>query len=127
MIDPTTAAKVAAALGIKVYTIGVGTKGRAPMPVNDPIFGNRTVLVEVSLDEEMLTKIAELTDGQYFRATDKEELVEIYQRIDEMEKTGIESETFVNYTDRFRWFVIPALCFFILELGLGQTLLREIP
>ena len=127
MIDPTTAAKVAAALGIKVYTIGVGTKGRAPMPVNDPIFGNRTVLVEVSLDEEMLTKIAELTDGQYFRATDKEELVKIYQRIDEMEKTRIESETFVNYTDRFRWLVIPALCFFILELGLGQTILREIP
>jgi Ca-activated chloride channel family protein len=127
MIDPVTAAKVAAALGIKVYTIGVGTKGRAPMPVNDPIFGNRTVLVEVNLDEEMLTKIAELTDGQYFRATDREELVEIYQRIDELEKTRIDSETFVNYTDRFRWFVLPALCLFILELGLGQTILREIP
>jgi Ca-activated chloride channel family protein len=127
MIDPVTAAKVAAALGIKVYTVGVGTKGRAPMPVNDPIFGNRTVLVEVNLDEEMLTKIAELTDGQYFRATDKEELVEIYQRIDELEKTRIDSETFVNYTDRFRWFVLPALCLFILELGLGHTILREIP
>jgi Ca-activated chloride channel family protein len=126
-IDPTTAAKVAAALGIKVYTIGVGTKGRAPMPVNDPIFGNRTVLVEVNLDEETLTKIAELTDGQYFRATDREELFEIYDRIDELEKTRIESETFVNYTDRFRWFILPALGLFLVELALGQTILREIP
>lgn len=126
-IDPTTAAKVAAALGVKVYTIGVGTKGRAPMPVDDPIFGKRLVSVEVNLDEEVLTKIAELTDGQYFRATDPEELVKIYERIDELEKTRVESETFVNYTDRFRWFVLPALGLFILELALGQTLLRELP
>jgi Ca-activated chloride channel family protein len=127
MIDPVTAAKVAAALGIKVYTIGVGTKGKAPMPVNDPVFGNRTILVEVNLDEEILTKIAELTDGRYFRATDRDELVEIYQQIDELEKTRIESETFVNYTDRYRWFALPALCLFLLELGLAQTVLREVP
>jgi Ca-activated chloride channel family protein len=126
-IDPTTAAKVAAAMGIKVYTIGVGTKGRAPMPVNDPIFGKRTVSVEVSLDEETLTKIAELTEGVYFRATDREELYEIYDRIDELERTRIESETFVNYTDRFGWLVLPALGLFLVELALGQTILREIP
>jgi Ca-activated chloride channel family protein len=126
-IDPTTAAKVAAALGVKVYTIGVGTKGRAPMPVNDPIFGKRMVSVEVSLDEETLTKIAELTDGHYFRATDREELFEIYDRIDEMEKTRIDTETFVNYTDRYRWLLLPALGLFLMELALGQTLLRELP
>jgi Ca-activated chloride channel family protein len=126
-VDPATAAKVAAALGVKVYTIGVGTKGRAPMPVNDPIFGKRMVSVEVNLDEEMLTKIAELTDGHYFRATDREELVEIYERIDEMEKTRIESESFVNYTDRYRWLLLPALGLFILELALGQTILRQLP
>jgi Ca-activated chloride channel family protein len=126
-IDPTTAAKVAAALGVKVYTIGVGTKGRAPMPVNDPIFGKRMVSVEVSLDEETLTKIAELTDGHYFRATDREELFEIYERIDEMEKTRIDTETFVNYTDRYRWLLLPALGLFLMELALGQTLLRELP
>ena len=126
-IDPTTAAKVAAALGVKVYTIGVGTKGRAPMPVNDPIFGKRMVSVEVSLDEETLTKIAELTDGQYFRATDREELFEIYERIDEMEKTRIDTETFVNYTDRYRWLLLPALGLFLVELVLGQTALRELP
>lgn len=126
-IDPTTAAKVAASLGIKVYTIGVGTKGRAPMPVDDPIFGKRMVAVEVNLDEETLTKIAELTDGKYFRATDREELVGIYERIDELEKTKIESETYTNYTDRFSWFVLPALGVFLLELVLGRSYLREIP
>lgn len=126
-IDPTTAAKVAAALGIKVYTIGVGTKGRAPMPVNDPIFGKRLVSVEVNIDEEMLTKIAELTEGQYFRATDREELIEIYEQIDEMEKTRVESETFVNYTDRYRWLLLPALGLFLMELLLSQTILRELP
>lgn len=126
-IDPTTAAKVAAALGIKVYTIGVGTKGRAPMPVDDPIFGKRMIAVEVNLDEETLTKIAEITDGEYFRATDREELVEIYERIDELEKTKVESETYTKYTDRFSWFVLPAVGFFLLELVLGQGYLREIP
>jgi Ca-activated chloride channel family protein len=127
MVDPTTAANVAAAMGVKVYTIGVGTKGRAPMPVNDPIFGKRLVSVEVNLDEETLTKIAELANGQYFRATDREELIEIYDRIDDLEKTRIESETYVEYTDRFPWFLLPALGLLTLELALGQTILREIP
>ncbi len=127
MVDPTTAAKVAAAMGIKVHTIGVGTKGRAPMPVNDPIFGKRLISVEVDLDEDTLTKIAELTDGQYFRATDRVELFEIYDRIDELEKTRIESETYVEYTDRFPWFLLPALGLLTLELALGQTILRELP
>jgi Ca-activated chloride channel family protein len=126
-IDPTTAAKVAATLGIKVYTVGVGTKGRAPMPVNDPIFGKRMVSVDVDLDEETLTKIAEITDGKYFRATDAEELVNVYEQIDAMEKTKIEQQTFVSYTDKYLWFALPALGILILEMALGQTLLREIP
>jgi Ca-activated chloride channel family protein len=126
-VDPTTAAKVAASLEIKVYTVGVGTRGRAPMPVNDPVFGTRLVSVEVNLDEETLTRIAELTDGHYFRATDREELVKIYDRIDEMERTRIEQKTFVSYTDRFRWFVLPALGILLLELSLGQSILRELP
>lgn len=126
-IDPTTAAKVAASLGIRVYTVGVGTKGRAPVPVDDPVFGTRMVSVQVDLDEETLTKIAELTDGKYFRATDREELFKIYERIDELEKTKIESETYVTYTDRFKWFVLPALGLFVIEMALAQTVLRELP
>jgi Ca-activated chloride channel family protein len=127
MVDPTTAARVAAALGIKVYTIGVGTRGRAPIPVDDPVFGRRLISVDVDIDEATLRRIAELTDGKYFRATDREELVEIYNRIDTLERTRVESETFVEYTDRFAWFVIPALGLLLLELGLEQTLLRETP
>ena len=127
MIDPTTAAKVAESLGIKVYTIGVGTKGRAPMPVDDPIFGRRMVAVEVDLDEETLTKIAEITNGHYFRATDREELIKIYEQIDALETTRIESEAFTNYTDRFSWFILPGLGLLLLELVLGQAYLREIP
>jgi Ca-activated chloride channel family protein len=74
-----------------------------------------------------LTKIAEITDGRYFRATDSEELAKIYEQIDALEKTRVEQQTFVNYTDRFPWFLLPALGIFILELALGQTALREIP
>jgi Ca-activated chloride channel family protein len=71
--------------------------------------------------------MAELTGGAYFRATDRQELVEIYRRIDEMEKSKVESETFVEYSDRFSWFVIPALCLLVLELALAETVLRESP
>jgi len=127
MIDPTTAAKVAASLGIKVYTVGVGTKGKAPMPVDDPVFGRRMISVQVDLDEETLTRIAELTDGKYFRATDREELVKIYEQIDMLEKTKMESETYIEYTDQFPWFLIPALGLIVFELVLGQAYLRELP
>ena len=75
------------------------------MPVSDPIFGRRVIQMEVDLDEETLTKIASLTEGRYFRATNKEELFEIYDQIDELERTKIESQSFTNYTDRFHWFL----------------------
>jgi Ca-activated chloride channel homolog len=127
MVDPITAARVATTLGIKVYTIGVGTRGRAPMPIDDPVFGRRLVSVDVDIDETTLRKIAELTAGRYFRATDREELIEIYDTIDKLERSKVESETYVEYTDHFPWFIIPALGLLILELGLEQTLLREVP
>jgi len=127
MVDPITAARVAATLGIKVYTIGVGTRGRAPVPVDDPVLGRRLISVEVDIDEDTLRKIAELTNGRYFRATDSEELKEIYDQIDQLEKSKVESETYVEYTDRFMWFVVPALGLFMLELGLAETVLRETP
>ncbi len=126
-VDPTTAAKVAASLGVRVYTIGVGTRGRAPMPVNDPIFGKRIINVPVDLDEDTLVKIAEITEGQYFRATDAEELEKIYERIDALEKSKVESRAFTTYTDRFPWFLLPALGVFLLEVALSQTILREVP
>ena len=127
MVDPATAARVAASLGLRVYTIGVGTRGRAPIPVDDPVFGRRLISVEVDIDEVTMRKIADLTGGKYFRATDTDELVSIYNQIDQLEKTKVESESFVEYTDRFLWLIIPALGLFVLELGLAETVLRETP
>jgi Ca-activated chloride channel family protein len=127
MVDPITAARVAASLGVKVYTVGVGTRGRAPMPIDDPVFGRRLVSVDVDIDEPTLRRIAELTDGRYFRATDRAELEEIYDRIDALEKSKVESETYVEYTSRFAWFVILALGLLMLELAFEQTWLRETP
>jgi Ca-activated chloride channel family protein len=127
MVDPTTAARVAASLGLKVYTVGVGTRGRAPIPIDDPVFGRRLISVEVDIDEVTLKKIAEITHGQYFRATDTAELKAIYTQIDKLEKSKVQSETFVEYTERFAWFIVPAVGLLMLELGLGETVLRETP
>jgi Ca-activated chloride channel family protein len=127
MVDPTTAARVAASLGLKVYTVGVGTRGRAPIPVDDPVFGRRLISVEVDIDENTLRKIAEITHGQYFRATDTKELVAIYDQIDKLEKSKVESETYVEYTERYAWLILPAVGLLMLELGLGETVLRETP
>lgn len=127
MVDPATAARVAASLGIRVYTIGVGTRGRAPIPIDDPVFGRRLISVEVDIDEATLRRIADVTGGAYFRATDRQELVDIYRRIDQLEKSKVESETFVEYSERFAWFILPALGLLLLELGLAETVLRESP
>jgi Ca-activated chloride channel family protein len=127
IISPATAANIARSLGIKVYTVGVGTRGLAPVPVDDPMFGRRLVQMQVNLDEEALQQIAKATDGAYFRATDAEELKTIYAKIDELEKTTIETRTFANYTDKYPFFVFPALLLLVLELGLGESVWRESP
>lgn len=127
MVDPITAARVAASLGLKVYTVGVGTRGRAPIPVDDPVFGRRLISVEVDIDEVTLRKIAELTGGKYFRATDRDELESIYAQIDRLEKSKVQSDTYVEYTERFAWFILPALGLLVIELGLAETILRETP
>jgi Ca-activated chloride channel family protein len=127
LISPITAAEIAKSLGIKVYTIGVGTRGPVPVPVDDPLFGRRMVPMEMKLDEATLKQIAQLTEGEYFRATDAEELMKIYDTIDELEKTTIETKSFVTYTDRFSFFVAPALALLLVQFLLGELWLREIP
>ena len=99
-LDPIQAAELAETMSIKVYTIGVGTKGQAPMPVQDPFTG-RTVrqMVPVSIDEETLTKVASLTGGKYFRATDTDSLEKIYNEIDQLEKSKVEAQHFVDYRE----------------------------
>lgn len=123
-IDPVTAADLALSFGIKVYTIGAGTRGTAPYPVQDPIFGKRYQNVPVDIDEEMLTQIAELTGGSYFRATDAEELSKIYNRIDELERTKVEELIYTDYLDLYPRFILPAFLLMALSLLLEKTLFR---
>jgi len=103
--DPITAAELARQIGIKIYTIGVGTRGRAPVPVASPFTGRPMIQwMDVNIDEATLRAIAETTGGKYFRATDTESLAAIYAEIDELEKTKVESQHFVDYRE---WAVQP--------------------
>lgn len=125
-IDPLTAAEAAKQYDAKVYTIGVGTKGKAPYPVRD-IFGfMNTQYVDVNIDEELLEKIALMTGGKYFRATDNNSLKRIYDEIDKLEKTEIEVTTISRFTERFYFFAMLAGLFLGLEMLLRHSLFRGI-
>ncbi|MBN1399389.1 MAG: VWA domain-containing protein [Anaerolineae bacterium] len=126
-IDPLTAAQAAAALGVKVYAIGMGRPGQVPFPVNDPVFGRRTRLIRSEIDEEILQQIAETTEGRYFRATDSEGLAEIYAEINRMEKSEVEVEVFTRYRELGAWLLWPALGLLAVELLLRNTWLRALP
>jgi len=126
-ISPTTAAEAAAALGVRVYTIGAGTRGYAPYPVRD-MFGNTVMQpIQIEIDEDLLKKIADIAHGEYFRATDTESLEKIYRKIDELEKTPIEETGYNIYKELFPFVLIPALILLILEIVLSNTVLRRIP
>jgi Ca-activated chloride channel family protein len=126
-IDPITAAQAAQAFDIKVYTIGAGTRGTALYPVNDPYFGKRYVPMQVDVDEETLHRIADLTGGEYFRATDRQSLEKIYKEIDGMEKTEIKVKEYTRYSELFIYFLGSALFLFIGEIVLANTRFRKIP
>jgi len=125
-IAPATAAEIAKEFGVRVYTIGVGTRGMAPMPFTDP-FG-RTVYqdVEVKINEELLTRIADMTDGKYFRATDNASLEEVYKEIDELERSKIDVTEYRKRKEEFLPFAIAALLLLACEVLLKQTILRSI-
>lgn len=126
-IDPLTAAQMAQALGIKVYTIGAGSRGMARIPVNDPLFGRRYQNVQVDIDEETLTQTAEMTGGRYFRATDRDSLGAVYDEIDRLEKTEIEVLNFTRYGELFQYPLSAGVALILLELALGNTVLRRVP
>jgi Ca-activated chloride channel family protein len=126
-IDPATAAEIARTIGIRFYTIGVGKEGEALFPIDDPIFGRRLVRQKTEIDEEVLRRIAASTGGRYFRATDTEALRRIFAEIGEMEKTVITSDTYVDYTDLFGWFLLPGAALLLAEGILAATLLRRFP
>ncbi|HCV42342.1 MAG TPA: aerotolerance regulator BatA [Bacteroidetes bacterium] len=125
-IDPITAAQIAQTFDIRIYTIGVGTIGEAPYPVQTP-FGIRYQNIPVDVDEKTLQKIAEMTKGQYFRATNNRSLKAIYDEIDEMEKTKIEVKAYRSYTELFYGWVFVGLAALLLEFILSNTILRKIP
>jgi Ca-activated chloride channel family protein len=126
-IGPVTAAQMAQALGVRVYAIGVGTRGEARVPVPDPLGGTRLMPMRVDIDEPTLREIAELTGGQYFRATDNESLSSIYEEIDQLERTEIEVQNFTQYAERFPAILALGLILLLLEIGLSQTVLRRLP
>ncbi|MDD5634689.1 MAG: VWA domain-containing protein [Candidatus Omnitrophica bacterium] len=126
-IAPLSAAEAAKALGVKIYTVGAGTKGEAPYPVPD-MFGNIVIQkVKVEIDEDLLKKIADTTGGIYYRATDTESLQEIYDEIDRIEKTPIEETGYNIYDELFWYFLMPGLILLILEVVIANTYLKRIP
>jgi len=126
-ISPMVAAEAAEALGVRVYTIGAGTKGLAPYPVKD-MFGDIVLRpIPVEIDEELLEEIAQMTHGEYFRATDTRSLENIYDRIDKLEKTRMEEVGYNIYNELFNFVLIPGLALLLLEIFLSNTLFRRIP
>lgn len=127
-VDPLTAARAAAAFGIKVYAIGVGSEGVAQMPIGRDLFGRfQYATVEVHIDEELLTEIADLTGGRYYRATDAAALDSIYGEIDRLETTEVEVRSFVAFTPRYLPFLLAAALLFLLELGLRASPWGRVP
>lgn len=126
-IDPLTAAKLAKAIGIKIYTIGAGKPGGALYPIEDPIFGKRYVRMDTEIDEELLKKIANETGGLYFRANDENGLREIYKTIGKLEKTKIETKEYANYEELAGFFILPGIILLMLEIVLSNTVFKKIP
>ncbi len=123
-IDPVTAADLALTYDIKIYTIGAGTRGTAPYPVQDPIFGRRYQNIQVDIDEKMLSSVAELTGGEYFRATDTDELERIYDEIDELERSEVEELIYTDYEDLYSQFLWGAFGMFFLSFLIDRLYLR---
>jgi len=126
-VKPLEAAQAAQALGVRIYTIGAGSKGFAPVPQMD-VFG-RTIYrrMKIDIDEETLKKIAAATGGQYFRATNTESLKQIYKEIDALEKTEIQEYGYVEYEELFPPFLLAGLAVLLLEMILSNTLFMRVP
>ncbi|MSR43081.1 MAG: VWA domain-containing protein [Pedosphaera sp.] len=126
-IPPLAAAEAAQALGVKVYTIGVGARGTAKLPRKDP-FGRKVyVPMNVDIDDEMLTKIATRTGGKYYRAISADTLRQVYGEIDRMEKTTAQAKLHQRYRELFPWLTVAALALLLLELLLANTVWRKLP
>ena len=125
-LDPLTAAEIAKKFGVRVYTIGVGSMGKAPYPFQTS-FGIQYQSIDVQIDEKLLKEVAETTGGKYFRATNKKKLEEIYNEINKLEKSKIDVTRFQNKKDEYFVFILAALCLLVLEVILRLTVFKKIP
>jgi Ca-activated chloride channel family protein len=125
-VDPVFAAQIAKTFGIRIYTIGVGTKGEAPYPVQTP-FGTRYQMIPVEIDESVLKQISNITGGEYFRATDNKTLQAIYDKIDKLEKSRVEITSYRNAKELFYGWLGAGLLLLVLEVGLSKSIFRRLP
>lgn len=126
-ISPAAAAEAARALGVKVYTIGIGASGEALVPFTDERGQERLVKAQVDVDEPSMKHVAELTGGSFYRATDTQSLRDVYAAIDRAEKTTHTLEAFTTHDEQFAWFALPGLVLLVSELGLSASRFRRVP
>jgi Ca-activated chloride channel family protein len=126
-IQPRVAAEAAKALGVKIYTIGVGSAGEALVPVTDENGRQQLVAAKVDVDEPGMKAVAETTGGTFYRATDTRSLRSVYADIDRLEKTTRTMKGFTEHDERFAWFAVPGLFLVLTELGLSATRFRRVP
>ncbi len=126
-ISPLAAAEAARALGVKIYTIGVGVRGKAPVPVRDEAGNMRLVMAQVDVDEKTLQSIADQTGGKFYRATDTDSLERIYDQINRLETTAQTVQKFEHYDELYPWALIPALAILGFSFLLQHTRYRRLP
>jgi Ca-activated chloride channel homolog len=126
-IAPIAAAEAAKALGVKVYTIGVGVRGEAPIPVKDEAGNSHIIMARVDVDEKTLQNVADLTGGRFYRATDTDSLRKIYDEINTYEKSAQTVQKFEHVEELYSWVLMPALGLLALSLALQLTLFRRLP
>jgi Ca-activated chloride channel family protein len=126
-VQPLDAAEMARALGVKIYTVGVGSSGTARVPVNDPVYGKVYVNMQVEIDEATLKQIAATTKGLYYRATDRPSLEKIFEDIGRLEKTKIKVKSYTHYNERFFDFLWPALALVFIATLAGFTRFGKVP
>jgi Ca-activated chloride channel family protein len=127
IVDPRTAARAAAAFGIKIYTIGVGTRGEAPVPTGEGLNGLRYEMMTVEIDEALLTEIASMTSGRYFRATDTQSLRHVFEEINRLEKSTVEQVVYHRFDEAYRAPVALGLVALALEIVLAGTFSVRVP
>ena len=126
-ISPIAAAEAAKAMGVKIYTIGVGVRGMAPIPIKDEAGNTRLIMDKVDVDEKTLQAVADETGGTFYRATDTDSLLKIYEQINRLEKTAQTVKKFEHYDELYSWALIPAAAILGLSWLLQHTRFRRLP